>query len=74
MQQIIREEFRDRTIIAVAHRLHTIADFDRVAVFSQGVLMELDSPQMLLSKPSMFRSMWGESATDEKKQAVPSSN
>lgn len=66
MQRLIRQEFRDRTIIAVAHRLHTIADFDRIAVFDQGVLVELDSPKALLSKPSRFRSMWGESGEDEK--------
>lgn len=65
MQNIIRQEFRGRTIIAVAHRLHTIADFDRVAVFSQGVLTELDSPQVLLTKNSMFRSMWGETTESD---------
>lgn len=70
MQNIIRQEFRGRTIIAVAHRLHTIADFDRVAVFSQGVLTELDSPQVLLAKNSMFRSMWGETTeSDQHDQA-----
>lgn len=68
MQSIIRQQFRDRTIIAVAHRLHTIADFDRVAVFSQGVMTELDSPQLLLSRNSMFKSMWGETALDEDRE------
>lgn len=65
MQSIIRREFKGRTIIAVAHRLHTIVDFDRVAVFSQGVLTELDTPQALLSRNSMFKNMWGDSATGE---------
>lgn len=71
MQRIIRQEFRNRTIIAVAHRLHTIADFDRVAVFNQGVLVELDSPQVLLSKDSVFRRMWGELATGEDTSVDP---
>jgi ABC-type multidrug transport system fused ATPase/permease subunit len=65
MQCIIRQEFRGCTIIAVAHRLNTIMDFDRIAVLDHGVLCELDSPQALLSKDSRFRSMWGERGLGE---------
>lgn len=65
MQRIIREEFEGRTVIAVAHRLNTIMDFDRVAVLDQGQLCELDSPMALLARQSMFRSMWGERRRDE---------
>lgn len=56
MQGIIRHEFRDRTIIAVAHRLDTIMDFDRIAVMHAGRLVECDTPQNLLARPeSAFR-------------------
>jgi ATP-binding cassette, subfamily C (CFTR/MRP), member 1 len=65
MQRIIREEFRGCTIIAVAHRLNTILDFDRIAVLDHGVLCELDTPQALLSMDSRFRSMWGERGPSE---------
>ena len=58
MQQIIRESFKDCTIIAIAHRLETIMDFDRVAVMDQGELVECDAPQDLLAKASMFRNMY----------------
>lgn len=64
MQRIIRHEFRDRTVIAVAHRLNTIIDFDRIAVLRDGVLVELDTPRELLSRDSLFASMWGERAAD----------
>ena len=47
MQRIVRTEFRDCTIIAVAHRLNTIMVFDRVAVLDRGVFCELDSPEAL---------------------------
>ncbi|RDW71555.1 hypothetical protein BP6252_08118 [Coleophoma cylindrospora] len=50
MQRIIREEFGDRTIIAVAHRLDTILDFDRVAVLDRGKLKECDAPATLLAR------------------------
>jgi ATP-binding cassette subfamily C (CFTR/MRP) protein 1 len=66
MQRIIREEFRGCTIIAVAHRLNTIMDFDRIAVLDHGVLCELDSPMALLATQSKFRNMWGERRHDEK--------
>jgi ATP-binding cassette subfamily C (CFTR/MRP) protein 1 len=65
MQRIVREEFQGCTIIAVAHRLNTIMDFDRVAVLDHGVLCELDTPVALLARQSMFRSMWGEWRQDD---------
>lgn len=60
MQRLIREEFKGCTIIAIAHRLNTIMDFDRIAVLDHGVLRELDSPQALLSRETIFRRMCGE--------------
>jgi ATP-binding cassette, subfamily C (CFTR/MRP), member 1 len=58
MQRIIRTEFADRTIIAIAHRLDTIVDFDKIAVLEKGVLIEYGSPAELLSKRSHFRNLY----------------
>ena len=58
MQKIIREEFKGCTIIAVAHRLDTILDFDRIAVLGEGQLRECDTPERLLSKPSAFKELY----------------
>lgn len=52
MQRIIRQKFSRHTIIAVAHKLDTITDFDKVAVLDKGTLVELDSPYKLLAQPS----------------------
>ncbi|KAF3903663.1 hypothetical protein AA313_de0206900 [Arthrobotrys entomopaga] len=57
MQRIIREEMKDRTIIAVAHRLQTILDFDRVAVMENGKIVEVGNPQELLKKESKFKKL-----------------
>lgn len=58
VQRVIREEFRDATIISVAHRLDTILDFDRIALLSEGRLVEFDRPEILLQKPSAFRNLY----------------
>lgn len=58
MQRVIREKFSDCTIIAVAHRLDTIMDFDRVALMQEGELVELDSPQKLLARDSAFKELY----------------
>lgn len=40
IQKLIRTEFPESTIIAIAHRLRTIADYDRVIVMGSGEILE----------------------------------
>ncbi|KAE9374191.1 canalicular multispecific organic anion transporter 1 [Stipitochalara longipes BDJ] len=58
MQKIIRQEFKDCTIIAVAHRLETILDFDRIAVLDRGQLIECGSPESLLAAESALKELY----------------
>ncbi|EFE43741.1 ABC multidrug transporter, putative [Trichophyton verrucosum HKI 0517] len=58
MQKIVREEFKFCTIIAIAHRLNTIMDFDKVIVLDGGHIVESGKPQDLLWKDSVFKQMW----------------
>ncbi|RHZ53248.1 putative ABC multidrug transporter [Aspergillus thermomutatus] len=57
MQQLLRSMFPDSTIIAIAHRLRTIMDYDRVLVMAEGEIIENDSPANLIKKQGVFWSM-----------------
>lgn len=64
IQQVLRKQAQEMgiTILAIAHRLQTIADFDRILVLGNGTTLEFDSPTNLLSDPdSVFSSMMKES-------------
>ena len=70
IQRIIRQKFSRHTIIAVAHKLDTITDFDKVAVLDKGSLVELDSPYKLLAQPNsafgkLYRSSIPDTANDD---------
>lgn len=59
MQRVIREHFHGCTIITVAHRLNTIEDSDRVVVLSQGRIVEVGDPQVLLrTQGSRFKELY----------------
>jgi ABC-type multidrug transport system fused ATPase/permease subunit len=57
IQQTIRREFADCTILTIAHRLNTIMDSDRVMVLDKGNIVEFDSPANLLARRGIFYSM-----------------
>jgi len=48
LQELIRKQFKEKTVITIAHRLETIMDSDRVMVLDQGNLVEMDAPLKLL--------------------------
>jgi ATP-binding cassette subfamily C (CFTR/MRP) protein 1 len=56
---IVRTEFKGSTVLAVAHRLATIIDFDMIMVLDAGCLIESGHPRELLQKRNgWFRKMW----------------
>ncbi|WP_407485291.1 peptidase domain-containing ABC transporter [Elizabethkingia miricola] len=53
-------EFRSqgKTMVVIAHRLSTIANADTILVMKDGQIIEQGSHQELISKDSVYRSMW----------------
>ncbi|KAJ2804742.1 hypothetical protein H4R20_002383 [Coemansia guatemalensis] len=61
IQQTIRAEFKDCTVLTIAHRLNTVIDSDMVLVIDAGRLAEYDTPQNLLAnKESIFSKLINE--------------
>jgi ATP-binding cassette subfamily B protein len=59
IQESIRRELGACTVIAVAHRLSTLASFDRVFVMDNGSIIEEGSPADLRRRSTMFNHLWG---------------
>ncbi|KAG0378501.1 hypothetical protein BGX24_003626 [Mortierella sp. AD032] len=58
IQKTIRSEFKDRTILTIAHRIKTVMDSDKILVLEKGRVEEFEAPAVLLQRPeSLFYSL-----------------
>jgi ATP-binding cassette, subfamily C (CFTR/MRP), member 1 len=58
MEHMIAEEFRDSTVISIAHRLKMARNCDLVVVLSQGTIVEMGEPSKLLQDRGEFWQLW----------------
>lgn len=54
IQKVMRKDFKDATVITVAHRLNTIMDSDYILVMSDAQAAEFGTPQKLIEKGGMY--------------------
>lgn len=58
VQQGLDALMKGRTVLAVAHRLSTVATFDRILVVENGQVVEDGPPMRLLREGGAFRRLW----------------
>ncbi|XP_063164727.1 ATP-binding cassette sub-family C member 9 isoform X1 [Candoia aspera] len=57
LQKVVMTAFADRTVVTIAHRVHTILTADMVIVMKRGIILENDTPENLLAQEdSIFAS------------------
>ncbi len=54
IQKCIKTKFKETTVITIAHRLNTIADYDKVIVMDKGRILEIGAPYELLLRKGAF--------------------
>lgn len=66
IQARITSEFKNSTVITIAHRLNTILSYDKIMVLEKGEIAEFDEPLNLYHKPDgIFREMCEKAAITE---------
>ncbi|CAG7834524.1 unnamed protein product [Allacma fusca] len=63
IQTTVRTEFKDCTVLTIAHRINTIMDYNRVIVLDNGEIREYDSPEefkfeILSSAQNLVEILW----------------
>jgi ATP-binding cassette subfamily B protein len=60
-EEAIREALgslmRDRTVIAIAHRLSTVRTFDRIVVLNAGRVVQDGAPAHLMRREGLYRDL-----------------
>lgn len=56
-QNMIKTEFKDTTVITIAHRLNTIVQYDKILVLDNGNIAQFDTPLNLLDQEGVFSSL-----------------
>lgn len=58
IQRNLSQQFADKTVIVVAHRLSTIRAADLICVMHQGCLVEQGTHQQLMALDGRYAAMW----------------
>jgi CRP-like cAMP-binding protein len=54
---LIEDDFKDKTVIMISHRLSTITNFSRILVFDRGHIIQQGKYQELVETPGLFQDL-----------------
>ena len=58
MNDAISEIIKDKTVIVIAHRLHTIAGADQICVLDNGCISDIGTHEELLKRSEVYKTLW----------------
>uniref|UniRef100_A0A8C8RVD3 ABC-type glutathione-S-conjugate transporter n=1 Tax=Pelusios castaneus TaxID=367368 RepID=A0A8C8RVD3_9SAUR len=61
IQSAIKTQFKEWTVLTIAHRINTILDYDRILVLDEGQIAEFGTPEKLIAKKGLFYKLVEES-------------
>ncbi len=70
IQQALDTLMEGRTVIAIAHRLSTLRNFDRIVVMEAGRVIDDGTPDELANRPGPYRELLRRQAYGETRQAA----
>ncbi|SPJ14691.1 ABC transporter-like protein [Burkholderiales bacterium] len=74
IQEALMRLVRNRTVIAIAHRLSTLNSFDRILVLDRGVIIEDGPPGELLRRNGAYSRMYGRQLSGSAKHKWPTTS
>ena len=58
IQKALEDLWKDKTVIAIAHRLSTLNNVDRIVVIDNGQIAEVGTKEELLGLDGKFAELW----------------
>ncbi len=58
IQDALEKLWKEKTVIAIAHRLSTLRNMDRIIVLGDGCIQEQGTHSQLLNKKGLYASLW----------------
>jgi len=55
---VIDAQFKEHTVLSIAHRLESIMNYDRIILLDRGCVVETGKPKDLLRSGSKFKALW----------------